>query len=78
MSSERPPPVFDGEDFPYWKIRIETYLEAVDENLYTAAVKGFPEIVKKDAPTPTEQQYEKFNAKARNILFRGLGKDVFN
>jgi len=78
MSSEDPPPVYDGEDFPYWKIRIETYLEAVDENLYTAAVKGFPEIVKKDAPTPAEQQYEKFNAKARNILFRGLGKDVFN
>ena len=44
MSSERPPPVFDGEDFPYWKIRMETYLEAIDENVYTAAVVSFPEI----------------------------------
>ena len=78
MSSEGPPPVFNGEDFPYWKIRMETYLEAIDENVYTAAVVGFPKIVKKDAPTSAEQQYDKFNAKARNILFRGLGKDVFN
>jgi hypothetical protein len=22
-----PPPVFDGDEFPYWKIRMEAYLE---------------------------------------------------
>ena len=38
MSSEGPPPVYDGEDFPYWKIRMETYLEAVDENRRMALI----------------------------------------
>ena len=57
---------------------METYLEVIYEGIYTAAVVEFPEVVKKDAPTPAEKQYEKFNARARNILFRGLGKDVFN
>ena len=70
MSSEGPPPVFDGEDFVYWKIRMEAYLEAIDEGVLTTTVTGFLEIVNKDAPTPYERQYEKFNAKARNILFR--------
>jgi hypothetical protein len=38
-----PPPVFDGDDFPYWKIRMEAYLEAIDIGVYKAATQGFPE-----------------------------------
>jgi hypothetical protein len=30
------PPVFDGDDFPYWKIRMEAYLEAIDIGVYKA------------------------------------------
>ena len=37
-----PPPVFDGDDFPYWKIRMEAYLEAIDIGVYKAATQGFP------------------------------------
>ena len=51
--------MFDGEDFPYWKIRMESYLEAIDPLLYTAAVTGFPTVVDKDKPTTSEQNYEK-------------------
>ena len=38
-----PPPVFDGDDFPYWKIRMKAYLEAIDIGVYKAATQGFPE-----------------------------------
>ena len=38
-----PPPVFDGDDFRYWKIRIEAYLEAIDIGVYKAATQEFPE-----------------------------------
>ena len=75
---EGPPPVFDGEDFAYWKIHMESYLEAIDTNLHTTVITGFPAMADKDMPTPTELTYDKWNAKARNILFRGLCKDVFN
>ena len=77
-SGEGPPPVFKGDDFPYWKVRMESYMEAIDPLLYTAAVTGFPAVVDKDKPTMSEQNYEKWNAKARNVLFRGLCKEVFN
>ncbi|WVZ85243.1 hypothetical protein U9M48_032190 [Paspalum notatum var. saurae] len=75
---EGPPPVFDGNDFPYWKICMESYLEALDPLLHAAAITGFSEITDKDKPTSSEQSYEKWNAKARNILFCGLCKEVFN
>jgi hypothetical protein len=38
-----PPPVFYGDDFPYWKIRMEAYLEAIDIGVYKATTQGFPE-----------------------------------
>ena len=42
MSNEDgPPPMFDGDDFPYWKIRMESYLEACDSKCLKAATEGF-------------------------------------
>ena len=37
-----PPPIFEGDDFPYWKIRMEVYLEALDVGILRAASHGFP------------------------------------
>ena len=37
-----PPPVFEGHYFPYWKIRMEVYLEALDVGVLRAASQGFP------------------------------------
>ena len=33
--------MFDGDDFPYWKIRMESYLEACDVRCLKAATEGF-------------------------------------
>ena len=37
-----PTPIFEGGDFPYWKIRMEAYLEALDVGILRAASQGFP------------------------------------
>jgi hypothetical protein len=39
-----PPLVFDGEDFPYWKIHMEAYLETIDIGVYLAATQRFPNL----------------------------------
>jgi len=79
MSNEDgPPPMFDGDDFPYWKIRMESYLEACDTKCLKAATEGFTPPAKDTALTPQEQENEKWNAKAKNHIFRGLCKEVFN
>jgi hypothetical protein len=36
-----PPTFFDGDDFPYWKIRMAAYLEAIDIRVYKVT-KGSP------------------------------------
>jgi len=70
--------MFDGDDFPYWKIRMESYLEACDTKCLKAATEGFTPPAKDAAFTPQEQENEKWNAKAKNHIFRGLCKEVFN
>ena len=37
-----PPSIFEGDDLPYWKIRMEAYLEALDVGILRAASQGFP------------------------------------
>ena len=37
-----PPPIFKGDDFPYWKIRMEACLEASDVGILRATSQGFP------------------------------------
>ena len=69
---DRPPPIFEGDDFPYWKIRIEAYLEAIDVGVLRAATQGFPTPRYPANLHGGEVHYEKWNANARNTLFRGL------
>jgi hypothetical protein len=42
-SGDGPPPIFDGNNFPYWKICMEAYLETIDIGVYKAATQGFPQ-----------------------------------
>ena len=37
-----PPSIFEGDDFPYWKILMKAYLEALDVGILRAASQGFP------------------------------------
>jgi hypothetical protein len=73
-----PPPVFNGDNFPYWKIRMEAYLEAIDIGVHKVATQGFSEPRDATNLVGDGYNYEKWNAKAKNTLFRGLCKDVFN
>jgi hypothetical protein len=69
-----PPPVFYGDDFPYWKIRMEAYLEAIDIGVYKAATQGFPEPRDRTNLVGDEFNYEKWNAKAKNTLLEAFAK----
>jgi len=57
---------------------MEAYLEAVDPGVLRSTLTSLPPIVDKTKPTLDEANYDKWNAKARNILFRGISKEVFH
>jgi hypothetical protein len=69
-----PPPVFDGDDFQYWKIRMEAYLEAIDIGVYKAATQGFPEPRDPTNLVGEEINYEKWNAKAKTLFLEAFAK----
>ena len=77
-NGDGPPPFFERDDFPYWKICMEAYLETIDVGVLRATTQGFPKPKDPANPISDEANYEKWNAKAKNTLFRGLCKDVFN
>ena len=57
---------------------MEAYLEALDVGILRPASHGFPRPRNPAQLQGDEVNYEKWNAKACNTIFRGLCKDVFN
>jgi hypothetical protein len=57
---------------------MEAYLKAIDVGCLRAATKGLPPIRDPANPSGDEEKYDRWNAKAKNALYRGLGKDMFN
>jgi hypothetical protein len=57
---------------------MEAYLEAIDVGCLRAATEGLPEVKDPANPVGDEEKYDWWNAKARNALYQGLGKDIFN
>ena len=54
-----PPPIFEGYDFSYWRIRMEAYLEALDVGILRAASQGFPKPQDSTNLQGDEVNYEK-------------------
>ena len=69
-----PPPMFDSDDFSYWKIRMESYLKPCNIKCLKATTEGFTPPAKDTALTRLEQENEKWNAKDQNHIFRGFAK----
>ena len=57
---------------------MEAYLEALDVGVLRAVSQGFPKPKDPTNLQGDEVNYEKWDAKARKTLFRGLCKDAFN
>jgi hypothetical protein len=75
MSGEDgPPPVFDGDDFPYWKIHMEAYLEVIDIGVYKAATQGFPEPRDPTNLVEEEFNYEKWMIRPKTLSLEAFAK----
>ena len=82
------PPYFDGNDYPYWKIRMIIYLQALDYEIWKIIIDGpFMPTTKneegKEIPKPysqwsgLERKKMSLNSKAMNALFCALDKKEF-
>ncbi|MQM09076.1 hypothetical protein Taro_041944 [Colocasia esculenta] len=73
------PPLFDGEDYTYWKTRMEFFLQGLDYQIWSI-VEEEDLLVTNDKDKWTEDDKKKisFNCKAKSILCCALSKKEFN
>jgi hypothetical protein len=57
---------------------MEVYLKAIDVGCLRAATEWLPAIKDPANLSGDVEKYDRWNAKAKNALYRGLGKDIFN
>jgi hypothetical protein len=71
-------PHFDGTNYPYWSVRMASYLEAVGLDVWRVTREGTNPPAKPDRLTKADEKEIHFNAIARNALLESLSMEVFN
>ena len=72
------PPLFDGTNYVYWKVRIRTFLQSLDEKVWQAIEIGWTKPM--EAPTDWDNAKIKvgnFNSKTLNALFSAVTNEEF-
>ena len=72
------PPLFDGTDYAYWKVRMRAFLQSLDEKMWQAMEISWTKP--KEAPTNWDDAKIKvanFNSRALNALFSAITNEDF-
>ena len=72
------PPLFDGINYAYWKVRMRAFLQSLDEKMWQAIEIG--QTKSKEAPTDQDDAKIKaanFNSTALNALFSAVTNEEF-
>ena len=72
------PPLFDGTNYAYWKVRMRAFLQSLDEKVWHAVKIGW--IKPTEASTDWDDPKIKaanFNSKALNALFSVVTNEEF-
>ena len=72
------PPLFDGTNYVYWKVRIKVFLQALGKQVWQAVEVGW--IKPKEVPVDWDKttiKAENFNSRVLNALFCGVTNEEF-
>ena len=72
------PPLFDGSNYAYWKVRIKAFLQSLDEKVWQAVKIGWTKP--KEASADWDEAKIKvanFNSRALNALFSAVTNEKF-
>ncbi|MQL68204.1 hypothetical protein Taro_000483 [Colocasia esculenta] len=73
------PPLFHGEDYTYWKTRMEFFLQGLDYQIWSIIEEGDLLVTnEKDKWTEDDKKKISLNCKAKSILCCALSKKEFN
>ena len=72
------PPLFDGTNYAYWKVRMRVFLQSLNEKVWQAVEIGWTKPTK--APVDWDDAKIKaanFNSRALNALFSAVTNEEF-
>jgi hypothetical protein len=69
------PPLFDGTDFSFWKVRMRTYLMALGSDVWDVVETGYTKPVVLASKDDTLESI--FNSKGMNAILNGLAEADF-
>ena len=72
------PPLFNGTNYAYWKVRMRVFLQSLDEKVWQAVDIGWTKP--KEAPADWDEAKIKaanLNSKALNALFSAVNNEEF-
>ena len=73
------PPLFDGEDYTYWKTRMEYFLQGHDYQIWSIVEEGDLLVTNEKAQwTDDDRKKISLNCKTKSILCCALSKKEFN
>ncbi|MQM15820.1 hypothetical protein Taro_048772 [Colocasia esculenta] len=73
------PPLFDGEDYNYWKTRMEFFLQGYDYQLWTIIEEGDLIVLKpREEWIDNDRKMLSHNSKAKNLICCALTRIEFN
>ncbi|MQM22314.1 hypothetical protein Taro_055364 [Colocasia esculenta] len=73
------PPLLDGEDYTYWKTRMEYFLQGLDYQIWSIVEEGDLLVTnERDKWTEDDKKNISLNCKAKSILCCALSKKEFN
>ena len=72
------PPLFDGTNYAYWKVRLRAFLQSLDEKVWQVVKIGWTKP--KEVPADWDEAKIKvanFNSRALNALFSAVTNEEF-
>ena len=69
-------PIFDGNDYFYWKERMRIRLQAINIELWQIVENRYT-TQHPDAPTSDDKAMLRLNAQAKDIICASISKDIF-
>ena len=72
------PPLFDGTNYPYWKVRMRAFLQSLDEKVWQAVEIDWTKPTKVSADWDDAKiNATNFNSRALNALFSAITNKEF-
>ena len=72
------PPLFDGTNYAYWKVRMRALLQSLDEKVWQAMEIGWTKPTEASADWDDAKiKVANFNSRAMNALFSAVTNEEF-